>query len=91
MPLQQSIFDASSARCSGCDDVIDAKPGLGITQALLNERHGLIAWTSINNPVIMHKLMTSKLGDEPVPDTQPPSPEFWRRILVQQNLKPLKP
>ena len=51
-------------------------------QALLNERHGLLALTSVNNPVIMHKLMTSKLVDPPVPDHQPPGPVFWQRILV---------
>ena len=51
-------------------------------QALLNERHGLLALTSVNNPVIMHKLMTSKLVDPPVPDHQPPGPVFWQRIMV---------
>ena len=58
-----------------------------VLQALLNERHGLIAWTSINNPVIMHKLMTSKLGDEQTPDTQPQSSDFWRRILVRFQIE----
>lgn len=52
-------------------------------QALMNERHGLLAWTSVNNPVIIHKLMTSKLVDPPVPDHEPPGPVFWQRILVR--------
>ena len=62
-------------------------------QALMNERHGLLAWTSVNNPVIMHKLMTSKLVDPPVPDHEPPDPAFWQRILVflsQKEAKPIK-
>lgn len=57
-------------------------------RALLNERHGLLALTSVNNPVIMHKLMTSKLVDPPVPDHQPPPPEFWQRILEAMMLTP---
>ena len=57
-------------------------------QALLNERHGLLAWTSVNNPVIMHKLMTSKLVDPPIPDNESPGPEFWNRILVSKPRKP---
>ena len=50
----------------------------------MNERHGLLAWTSVNNPVMMHKLMTSKLVDPPVPDHEPPEPAFWQRILVRK-------
>ena len=54
-------------------------------QALMNERHGLLAYTSVNNPVIMHKLMTSKLVDPPEPDHEPPEPAFWHRILVRTH------
>lgn len=38
----------------------------------------------MNNPVIMHKLMTSKLVDPPVPDTDCPGPDGLHRILVRQ-------
>lgn len=55
-------------------------------RALMNERHGILAWTSVNNPVIMHKLMTSKLVDPPVPDQEPPEPSFWQRILDAMGL-----
>ena len=66
--------------------VVKALMSALLTQALLNERHGLLAWTSVNNPVIMHKLMTSKLVDPPIQDMETPGPDFWHRILVHSLL-----
>lgn len=53
-----------------------------MVQALLWERHAIMAYMAVNKPKFMYQVLSSKMVDPPETEFKPPPPELWRKVLV---------
>lgn len=54
---------------------------LELLQALLTERHALMAYLAVNNPTTVYKVLSTKMTDPPEQGAPPPG--MWQRVLVK--------
>ena len=83
-PTAVARIQASPARLSGsqvaCRSERQAEAQRG-TQALLWERHAIMAYLAVNSPQMCYRVLTSKMEDPPVPNCPAASPALWADIL----------
>ena len=63
----------------------EVQPG---TQALLWERHAIMAYLAVNSPQMCYRVLTSKMSDPPVPNCPAASPALWADILRSIQMTP---
>ena len=57
-------------------------------QALLWERHAIMAYLAVNSPQMCYRVLTSKMSDPPVPNCPAASPALWADILRSIQMTP---
>ena len=55
-------------------------------QALLWERHAIMAYMAVNRPKTVYQVLSSKMVDPPQPGCEPPPPGLWEQVLVSHPL-----
>ena len=55
---------------------------VSLPQALLDERHGYLAFVAAKNPLAVHRLTQCKVTDPPMRETEPVPAQFYSNILV---------